>query len=54
MEVEDDLSNLPRPHLVFKASRYVKGEDWHKKDENGVLERKLWDERVDVSFQSNA
>ena len=27
MEVEDDLSNLVKPHLVFKATQFVKGED---------------------------
>ena len=27
MEVSDDLSNLVRPHLVFKATRFVRGED---------------------------
>ena len=41
MEVADDLSNLVRPHLVFKASKFVQGEDWSRKDENGVLERDL-------------
>ena len=41
MEVEADLSNLVRPHLVFKASKFVAGEDWSRKDENGILERDL-------------
>ena len=27
MEVYDNLSNLVRPHLVFKATHFVKGED---------------------------
>ena len=27
MEVKGDLSNLIRPHLVFKATRFVRGED---------------------------
>ena len=27
MEVKADLSNLIQPHLVFKASRFVRGED---------------------------
>ena len=54
MVVEDDLSNMVRPHLVFKATRFVRGEDWSKKDENGIFERDFWDKRVDVSFQENA
>ena len=49
-----DLSNMIRPHLVFKATRFVRGEDWTKKDAKGNLERDLWDKRVDVSFQPNA
>ena len=27
MEVSDDLSNLVRPHLVFKATKFTRGED---------------------------
>ena len=27
MVVEEDLKNLVRPHLVFKATRFVRGED---------------------------
>ena len=27
MEVSADLSNLVRPHLVFKATKFVRGED---------------------------
>ena len=54
MVLEDDLRNLIRPHLVFKASKFVRGEDWSQKDENWSFERDLWDKRVDVSFQSNA
>ena len=54
MVSEDDLRNLIRPHLVFKASKFVLGKDWSQKDENGNFERDLWDKRVDVSFQSNA
>ena len=54
MKVEDDLSNLVRPHLVFKATRFVRGEDQNQKNEEGILERELWDKRVVVSFQENA
>ena len=54
MEVSEDLSNLVRPHLVFKATRFARGEDWRKRDVDGTLERELWDKRVDVSFQENA
>ena len=41
MAVEEDLGNLIKPHLVFKATKFVRGEDWCKKDENGVFEREL-------------
>ena len=54
MEIEEDMRNLIRPHLVFKASKFVRGEDWIQKDPNGTYERELWDTRVDVSFQANA
>ena len=54
MEVTDDLRNLVRPHFVFKATNFVRGEDWKQKNEHGIYERDLWDNRVDVSFQSNA
>ena len=27
MEVSEDLSNLVRPHLVFKATKFIRGED---------------------------
>ena len=54
MAVEKDLSNVVRPHLVFKATRFVRGEDQVKRNEDGILERELQDKRVDVSFQSNA
>ena len=54
MKVEEDLSNLVRPHLVFKATKFIKGEDQHQKDKNGKLERDQQDKRVDVSFQQNA
>ena len=54
MKVAEDGYNMIKPHLVFKASNFVRGEDWSQKDINGTLERDLWDSRVDVSFQSNA
>ena len=54
MAVEADMSNVIRPHLVFRAKHFVGGEDWTKRDGNGNFERDLWDGRVDVSFQANA
>ena len=54
MDVTKDRLNLVRPHLVFKATAFVRGEDWKQKNEDGILERELWDNRVDVSFQANA
>ena len=54
MEVDSDLSNIVRPHLVFRATKFVRGEDWKQRDEHGHLERDLWNDRVDVSFQANA
>ena len=54
MEVKDDLSNVVRPHIIFRATKFTRGEDWNQKDKDGKLERDLWDKRVDVSFQQNA
>ena len=54
MKVKDDLSNLVRPHLVFRATRFVRGGDLHQKNGEGILERALWDKRVVLSFQENA
>ena len=54
MEVSKDSRNLGRPHLVFKATAFVRGEDWKQKNQDGILERDLWDKRVDVSLQANA
>ena len=54
MSVEEDLSNLVRPHLVFKGTKFVMGENWTKKDADGNQEKDLQDKRVDVSFQANA
>ena len=41
METAEDGSNLIQPHLVFKATQFVRGEDWTQKDLNGTLERDL-------------
>ena len=54
MEVSDDLSDLVCPLLVFKATKFVRVEEWKQKDESGTYERHLWDKRVNVSFQSYA
>jgi hypothetical protein len=48
MEVEDDLSNLPKPHLVFKGSQ-KRGEDWAD-----ASECEAWHKGVHVSFQEKA
>ena len=45
---EDGL-NIPKPHLVFEASCFKKGSEWHDQEEVS-----LWDTRVVVSFQENA
>jgi hypothetical protein len=56
MELLPDLSNLPKPHLVFKATEFCEGKDWvGKRDSPGQqLERDLWSKDVIVSFQENA
>ena len=54
MSINEEECNLIKPHLVFKATNFTCGEDWTVKDTNGIYERELWDNRVDVSFQSNA
>ena len=41
MSVDGDLENLVRPHLVFKATRFVRGEDWTKQNGEGIFERDL-------------
>ena len=41
MELDQDLRNLIRPHLVFKATKFVRGEDQLQKDQNGTYEREL-------------
>ena len=56
MELLPDLSNLPKPHLVFKATEFCENKDWvGKRDSPGQqLERDLWSKDVIVSFQENA
>ena len=54
MSTSQQESNLIKPHLVFKATKFIRGEDWIVKDSNGTYERELQDHRVDVSFQCNA
>jgi hypothetical protein len=47
--------NFPRPHLVFKGSKFCRGEDWTGVDKAGeVRERDLWDKDVAVSMQECA
>ena len=41
--------NIPPPHLVFAASGFREGANWHD-----AAERAMWDPRVVVSFQENA
>ena len=54
MELDKDQRNLVRSHLVFKATKFIRGEDQIWKNPHGTLERDLWDKRVDVSFHPNA
>ena len=49
MELRDNRLNLPKPHLVFQATKFQTADDWHDQDE-----RAEWDDRVVVSFQQNA
>ena len=49
MKVEEDLSNLPKPGVVFSATQFMTVDDWQ--DQEDVA---LWDDRVLVSFQENA
>ena len=48
MQVSADLSNIPKPHIIFSASAYKVGDDW------AVSEREQWPSNVIVSFQENA
>ena len=54
MKLSEDRRNLIKPLLVFKATQFVRSEDWTQKQPDGTMERDRWDERVDVSFQQNA
>ena len=49
MDYREDMLNVPPVHLVFRASKFRTGDEWHDEDE-----RKQWDSRVVVSFQPNA
>ena len=46
MKVEEDLSNLPNPGVVFSAKTFMTEDDWRDQEEAA-----LWDDRVLVSFQ---
>ena len=46
MKVEEDLSNLPNPGVVFSAKTFMTADDWHDQEEAAI-----WDDRVLVSFQ---
>lgn len=48
MEPKEDLSNVPKPHTIFRG-KTQKGSNWADKDE---IEQ--WDNGVVVSFQENA
>jgi hypothetical protein len=55
MQVLPDRSNVRKPHLIFRATAFCKGEDWDGSDKKGEpKERDLWDKRMTVSLQSNA
>ena len=56
MEVLADQSNVPKAHIIFKASQFCRGEDWvGKEDKDGEpMERDLWHPDCIVSFQENA
>ena len=49
VEQREDGLNIPKPHVVFAASGFKAGSDWHDQEEVS-----LWDKRVAVSFQENA
>jgi hypothetical protein len=49
MKCCDDMANLPKPHIVFNASKFQTAAEWHDQDE-----AKEWDSRCIVSFQPNA
>ena len=41
MSTSQQESNLIKPHLVFKATKFLRGEDWIVKDSNGTYECEL-------------
>ena len=46
MKVEEDLSNLPNPCVVFGATKFMAEDACNDQEEAA-----LWDDRVLVSFQ---
>ena len=48
-ELRPDGKNNPKPHVVFKASKFQTADNWHDQEE-----RQQWDPRVIVSFHLNA
>ena len=55
MEVLPDQMNLPRIHVVFRATKFCPGESWTGCDKAGQpRERDLWHPDCIVSFQANA
>ena len=49
LKVEDDLSNLPKPGVVFSANSFMTEDYWHEQEDAA-----LWDDHVLVSFQENS
>ena len=47
MKVEEDLSNLPKPGVIFIATKFIIADDWNDPPA-------LWDDGVLVSFQENS
>jgi hypothetical protein len=54
MEVLPDFSNLPKPHVVFRATSFKTAADWVGLTTDGRLERDCWHPNVTVSFQKCA
>ena len=44
-----DNKNVPKPHIIFQASKFQTAAEWHDQEE-----AREWDPRVVVSFQPNA
>ena len=49
MEVEEDLSNLPKPGVVFSVTKFITTDDWNEQEEAD-----LWYDCVLVSFQEKS